>query len=60
MLNILMGFSREGLAERAVLTLSHPLCLYTALSELCAHPGVPEQLRGVTKPRVQAGSPGAI
>lgn len=27
-----MGFSRAGLAGRAVLTLSHPLCLLTALS----------------------------
>lgn len=31
-LHIPMGFSRQGLAGRAVLTLSHPLCLHTALS----------------------------
>lgn len=34
-------------------------CTQLCLSEVCAHPRIPEELREVTKPLVQAGSPRA-
>lgn len=60
-----MGFSRAGLAARAVLTLSHPLLAHSSVCLRSVHIQNPrmwggDHLREVTKPLAQAGSPKAI